>query len=176
MQQVLCAQMTCSTCLAFEPKTAGDGLCLLFGRPPSRKRDPRWPRTYPEVVACESFKPGDGPRPKPVTLADYPKSSIITCQPGSEPTKNITVSRGFLLMSIRSALNGPLDKEQFLSVAKVAYRLGISNDQVRDYINSGQLPAKKKREGWMIKEYDFKTFSETWRPGRPGKQPETVEI
>ncbi|MBF0510640.1 MAG: helix-turn-helix domain-containing protein [Deltaproteobacteria bacterium] len=73
-------------------------------------------------------------------------------------------------MSIRSALKGPADKEQrFNNVTKCAYKLGVSESYIRAFIKAGELPATKTREGWMVREADFKAFQAAWKPGRPGR-------
>ncbi|MBF0498183.1 MAG: helix-turn-helix domain-containing protein [Deltaproteobacteria bacterium] len=162
------AVMTCSRCFAYQDKTSETGDCQVFGRPQSRKRDHRWPRVHPGDVPCESFKMTNGERPKAMALDDYPTSAIVTCRPGSEPTKDITVTRGFLLMSIRSALAGS-SKEAPLTVDQASRKLHVSPTTIRDAIGQGKLPAKRTRSGFVVDQSDFKAFSEQWKPGRPGR-------
>ncbi|MBF0497089.1 MAG: helix-turn-helix domain-containing protein [Deltaproteobacteria bacterium] len=144
------ATMTCSRCFAFSPEAADVGRCGRPERPQSLIAE--WPKTTAVNPACETF---------------YPLSAVKTCKPGREPMDYQRIRQDFLMrLTFRTE---PLDKSQYYNVTKVAYKLGVTESAVRGYIKSGQLPAHKRKEGWMVKVADFEAFKATWKPGRPGR-------
>lgn len=63
-------------------------------------------------------------------------------------------------------------REVWMNVSEVAYRLGVSERRVRQFIQGGRLPARYYSRVWLVKEKDCNDFAKLPRKaGRPwGKE------
>ncbi|MBF0508062.1 MAG: hypothetical protein HQK57_03935 [Deltaproteobacteria bacterium] len=174
MQDMSDLKLTCSRCFAFDFDNSGKfgrGTCLVFTRPTSRRHD-EWPKVTAIDAPCESFKPGDGTRPRVLTLANYPASAIETCKPGPEPEKKISVSQFLVSLDSQAKPNKkPPDGPQptaptALSVTQAAKSLGVTAATLTYHIGKAHLKVKQTGHGPVIYPADLDEFVRRWRRNR----------
>lgn len=178
----------CGQCFAFQTiselvpestlKTPGpstrnhdSGLCLLFGRPRTKKHDPTWPKMYGSDGACEAFRVAHGVAiPDATTLASYPASAIETVTISSGPTEAASVWYRDR-RNVTATVGPDTDKapdlvtNNFLTVAAVAKRLGRTPEYVYYLAKKGRLvTAEHSGKGLRVTRESLEVFLASWKP------------
>ncbi|MBF0509487.1 MAG: helix-turn-helix transcriptional regulator [Deltaproteobacteria bacterium] len=120
---------------------------------------------------CEAFKPGDGQRPKVLTLAEFPASAIETCRPVDEPPDHpISVNQFLVSLDSQAKAKAPTKPEgartDGMTVKQAAKRLGIQAQTLNYHIGKDRLTVTQTEHGPVIDPADLDAFVKRWRRNR----------